>query len=186
MVLMSCTSWLKICEIITTLGDATCSYKARVILQAGFHVYWFNYNFVTRFLRTNEKHSNRDEGGGSTKPVIKVPSHGHGYLTLKLRGEGTGSCGVKFSLCSRRTIATPNLLPSLISSRVSIRKLIIFLRSWSLEHSWSENKKWAHILNRFIKISKHMYLTIKQWNYNTDINVHFYCTKCKFLTLRKF
>lgn len=42
-----------------------------------------------RFLRTNEKHSNRDEEGDSTKPIIKVPSHEHGYLTLKLRGEGT-------------------------------------------------------------------------------------------------
>lgn len=46
------------------------------------------------FLRTNEKHSNRDEGGGSTKSVIKVPSHEHGYLTLKLRGDGTGRAGL--------------------------------------------------------------------------------------------
>ncbi|KAL0128089.1 hypothetical protein PUN28_003376 [Cardiocondyla obscurior] len=35
-----------------------------------------------------------DEGGGSTKPVIKVPSHEHGYLTLKLRRDGTGRVGL--------------------------------------------------------------------------------------------
>lgn len=105
---MSCTSWLKIRQIITTLGNATCSYKARIILQAvdaGFHVYWFNYNFIMYSLRTNEKHSNRDEGGGSTKSVIKVASHEHGYLTLKLRGDGTGRAGLNSH--SARAVQSP-------------------------------------------------------------------------------
>jgi len=30
----------------------------------------------------------------STKPVIKAPSHEHGYLTLKLRGKGIGRAGL--------------------------------------------------------------------------------------------